>query len=156
MKLEIVKLSRKWDGLHIRKSILERALSQHCYCGLDPQSLKDRDSGLRQNDNVVIAVALSTDAHIKALNSHYRDKDKPTNVLSFGNDTGGDIILAIETIRAESKAMNKPLRDHIEHLIVHGALHITGFDHENETDAEIMEAKETEICKKIGFDPYTY
>lgn len=135
MKLDIVKLSRKWDGLHIRKSVLERALRGY-----------DLD----------IAVALSTDSHIKELNAGFRGKDKPTNVLSFTNDQGGDVILAIETIRRESKQMNKPLRHHIEHLIVHGALHIAGYDHENDNDANVMEAKETAICGEIGFDPYTY
>ncbi len=135
MKLDIIKLSTKWNGLHIRKTILEKAL---CDFDLD------------------VAVALSTDTHIQTLNADYRSKDKPTNVLSFPNGHGGDVILAIETIRRESKDMNKPLRHHIEHLIIHGCLHIAGYDHENDADATEMEALETIICKNIGFDPYNY
>lgn len=133
MNLEFVTLSKKWDGLHIRKNMLEKALS-------------DFDGE--------IAIALSTDAHVHHLNRDYRGKDKPTNVLSFPNETGGDVILAIETIRAESKAQNKPLRDHIEHLIIHGALHCMGYDHENDRDANEMEALEIKICDILGFHPY--
>jgi len=104
-----------------------------------------------------IAVVLADDAFVQPLNKHYRGMDKPTNVLSFagqGEETG-DIILAFETIKQEAKAQKKSFARHTCHLIVHGTLHLLGFDHEKEKEARIMEKLETEIVTQLGFpDPY--
>ncbi|MHB9878159.1 rRNA maturation RNase YbeY [Pacificimonas sp. ICDLI1SI03] len=118
-----------------------------------------------------VSVKLSTDAEVRTLNSQYRGKDKPTNVLSFplvqadllpamtNSDDGevllGDIILAYETCAREAAEKDVSLEHHAVHLIVHGTLHLIGYDHENEPDALVMERLETDILKKLNIaDPY--
>ncbi len=111
------------------------------------------------------AIALSSDARVQALNRTYRGKDKPTNVLSFpagadGLPPGsrrhlGDIVLAAETVAREAAAEGKPLRHHVQHLAVHGLLHLLGYDHETGPEAAGMEALEVEILEQLGVpDPY--
>jgi len=109
-----------------------------------------------------VAIALSCDADIADLNGRFRAKPKPTNVLSFpatkGAEPGflGDVVLAQETIARESAEQGTPLAHHIQHLVVHGVLHLYGYDHDNNTDAEKMEATEIVILSKLGIaDPYT-
>ena len=104
-----------------------------------------------------MSVVLCDDAFMRELNLHYRGKDKPTNVLSFPGEGEalGDIILAFETIRDEARAQKKTIRAHTTHLIVHGMLHLLGFDHENDADAAKMEQKEIKILQKLGLNnPY--
>jgi probable rRNA maturation factor len=112
-----------------------------------------------------MSVVFSDDAHVRALNQQWRGKDKPTNVLSFpayqpGQDGRlppllGDVILAAETVAAEAFQEGKPLADHIAHLIVHGILHLIGYDHETDTEAEEMEETERRILAALDVpDPY--
>lgn len=110
-----------------------------------------------------VSVALLDDAAMRALNSRWRDMDKPTNVLSFPATDDirenerflGDIVLAFETIRGEAESGNKPLLDHVAHLAVHGALHLLGYDHEDDSEAERMEDRERQILAGLGVpDPY--
>ena len=119
-----------------------------------------------------VSIRLSDDAEVQALNRDYRSKDKPTNVLSFpmvqadlieslGNtDDGeillGDIILAAETCAREAAEKGWSIPDYAQHLIVHGLLHLLGYDHElGETQATAMEALETAACRGLGLpDPY--
>ncbi|MFW0776526.1 MAG: rRNA maturation RNase YbeY [Rickettsiales bacterium] len=104
-----------------------------------------------------IAVVLADDKFIRELNSQYRGKNKPTNVLSFEGDDEhlGDIILAYETIEKEAKQQNKKFRDHAAHLLVHGTLHLLGHDHETDDEAEKMEKQEIKTLKKLGVsNPY--
>lgn len=116
-------------------------------------------------DNAEAAIALSSDEHVRSLNRTYRGKDKPTNVLSFpaaeeAQPPGarrhlGDIILAAETVAREAAAEGKPPRHHLQHLAVHGLLHLLGYEHESESQAREMEALEVEILRDIGVpDPY--
>jgi probable rRNA maturation factor len=116
-----------------------------------------------------LAVMLTDDAGIRTLNSNWRGIDKPTNVLSFpalpptgpgGPDDAprmlGDIAIAYETVRKEADEEQKPFDHHLSHLAVHGYLHLIGYDHENDADAEAMESLETEILAQLGIpDPYS-
>lgn len=105
-----------------------------------------------------VSVVLSDDQQLHTLNKSYRQKDKPTNVLSFPSDIEdelGDIILAYETVMKEARDQNILPFDHTIHLIIHGFLHLLGYDHENEQDALEMETMETQILKTLDIaDPY--
>jgi probable rRNA maturation factor len=114
-----------------------------------------------------LSLVLTNDAHIRELNRDYRGKDRPTNVLSFPQDDAaaaaeqgrveelGDVILALETVREESLSQNKSLEQHSVHLIVHGILHIFGYDHAAPDTAETMESLERAILAQLGLpDPY--
>ncbi|MHA1575272.1 MAG: rRNA maturation RNase YbeY [Alphaproteobacteria bacterium] len=99
-----------------------------------------------------ISIVLTNDLEIKKLNKQYRKKDSATNVLSF--ETGdleilGDIILAFETIKKEAEEQKKTFEKHLSLMICHGILHLIGYDHIDDSDAEIMEKKEKEILEKI-------
>jgi probable rRNA maturation factor len=114
-----------------------------------------------------IAVMLTDDAGMRTLNSNWRGIDKPTNVLSFpalpaspgGPDDAprmlGDIAIAYQTTRKEADDEQKPFDHHLSHLAVHGFLHLIGYDHEKDDDAEAMETLEQEILAHLGIpDPY--
>jgi probable rRNA maturation factor len=111
-----------------------------------------------------ISILLADDAAVRDLNRTWRGQDKPTNVLSFpanpqpgapGPRSLGDIALAFETVAAEAQAEGKALADHAAHLIVHGVLHLLGYDHETEAEADEMEALEVNALALLGIaDPY--
>jgi probable rRNA maturation factor len=109
-----------------------------------------------------VTILLSDDGHVHELNRHYRGKDKPTNVLSFGAPKEfagaprlGDVVLAYETVAAEACAQDKSLAHHLQHLTVHGVLHLLGYDHDLPAEAARMEAAEHEILARLGVpDPY--
>jgi probable rRNA maturation factor len=95
------------------------------------------------------------------LNRDFRGKDYATNVLTFTYDDGeaarlsGDIVLCTPVVSAEARDQGKPLDAHFAHLVVHGMLHLQGYDHERDDEASVMEARETEILAKLGYaDPY--
>ncbi|MBC7950689.1 MAG: rRNA maturation RNase YbeY [Rhodospirillaceae bacterium] len=131
-------------------------------------ALADADCDLG-DDPLEISVVLADDATVQVLNREWRGKDKPTNVLSFASlddDDAprppgaplllGDIILAFETCRAEAVEQGKPMAEHLSHLVVHGVLHLLGYDHEeDEIEAEEMERLEAAILARFGIaDPY--
>lgn len=110
-----------------------------------------------------VSVLFTDDAAMAEMNEVYRAKTGPTNVLSFPAGDGvlgdeaylGDIALALETARSEAAVRGVSLRDHAAHLLVHGMLHLIGYDHEDEAAAAAMEAEETRILQSIGAsDPY--
>lgn len=137
------------------------------------QAPYDLDSGAPDRVIVVeVGIRLTDDAEVHGLNRQYRGKDKPTNVLSFplvppdqidalaNTDDGevllGDIVLAAETCAAEAMAKDWPVPAYAQHLIVHGLLHLLGFDHEQgDRAAAEMEAMEQRACAILGLpDPY--
>lgn len=117
-----------------------------------------------------ISLVFSNDDDVQKINKEFRDQDKPTNVLSFPqfdmNDFEneitleiyplGDIIFAYETLIQESEAdENKDFKSHLTHLTIHGLLHLMGYDHEFDDEAEIMENLEIKIMKRLGYNnPY--
>jgi len=112
-----------------------------------------------------LSLVFTDDEHIRKLNAAWRGKDKPTNVLSFpllAIEPGmppppmlGDIVLAFETVGREALAERKPFEHHLTHLIVHGFLHLLGYDHEEEGEAERMEDTERRILAELAIsDPY--
>jgi probable rRNA maturation factor len=112
--------------------------------------------GRRRN---ALAVALTDDEAVRKLNAAHRGKDKPTNVLSYPSaERGflGEVVLARQTVQREARAQRKRLADHVAHLVVHGTLHLLGYDHETgEAEAERMERLERRILGKLGIaDPY--
>jgi probable rRNA maturation factor len=120
---------------------------------------------------IEISIRLTSDDEVRTLNRQYRQQDKPTNVLSFpmvqpdlidalaNTDDGevllGDIVLAHGVCEREAIERQVPLEDHATHLIVHGVLHLLGYDHMNDADAEHMEAIERDVMASLGLhDPY--
>jgi probable rRNA maturation factor len=113
-----------------------------------------------------VAVALIDDRAMRKLNKTYRGKDKPTNVLSFPSGEAGaeskratrplgDVAIALGTVKREAKAQGKSVGDHLTHLMVHAVLHLLGYDHEADPDAEEMEALERKALATLGIaDPY--
>ena len=107
-------------------------------------------------------VALSCDEHVARLNKTYRGKSASTNVLSFPASSSrpeanflGDIVLAEETVAREAEALGLPFKHHLQHLVVHGLLHLLGFNHECDEDAQAMETVEIRTLERLGIpNPY--
>jgi probable rRNA maturation factor len=135
-------------------------------------SLSAQGEMLTSQATIEISIRLTDDDEVRTLNAQYRDKDKPTNVLSFpmiqpdlldtvttNSDDGevllGDIVLAHGVCAREAEERGISLADHATHLIVHGTLHLLGYDHLGEDEAEAMEAIETDALASLGLsDPY--
>ncbi len=115
-------------------------------------------------NTAALCIRIVTDQEIQDLNKNYRDKDKPTNVLSFPFDAPpefnennylGDIIVAADVVEHEAVDNNKPIFDHWTHMVIHGVLHLLGYDHIDNDEAEEMEGLEVEILKKLNINnPY--
>ena len=120
-------------------------------------ALKAGGAGLEATD---VTVLLADDAAIADLNDRFRDKAGPTNVLSFPAPESaqphlGDIALAYGVCAAEAQAQGKPLNNHLSHLVAHGVLHLLGWDHQSDDEAEAMERLEREILAGLDIpDPY--
>ena len=151
--IEIVESSPLWRALPGIEKLARRAIEA---------SLKM--CGVRILDGAEVSVQLADDEQIRALNARWRGVDKPTNVLSFPASTPakiaaatmlGDIVMAFETAEREAMEEGKTLADHAVHLVVHGFLHLLGFDHQIAAEADRMESLETGILAKLGIaDPY--
>ncbi len=112
-----------------------------------------------------LSLVFTNDADIREINAKWRHIDKPTNVLSFPafalqpgqepEEILGDIVIARETVEREAAEEDKSFDDHLSHLVVHGLLHLMGYDHQNDEEAEQMEALERKILASLGIsDPY--
>ena len=113
--------------------------------------------------SIEITLRIVDKAEIQSLNKTYRGQDKPTNVLSFSSDVPngpalqvrGDILICADIVAEEARRYGKRLSDRWAHMVVHGCLHIQGFDHEEEDEREFMEAEEVRVLKGLGIhDPY--
>lgn len=163
MTVDVVIEDARWQALDI-DALAQRATDATLdRLGLEPSVYE-------------IALLACDDNRIAALNADFRDKPAPTNVLSWPSDERaagmagempptpdpvmdaelGDIAIAYDTCLREADAAGKPFVDHCLHLLVHGTLHLLGFDHERDLDATLMEGLETEILGKMGLDdPYS-
>jgi probable rRNA maturation factor len=118
-----------------------------------------------------VSLVFTSDREIQKINRQFRKKNKPTNVLSFPQFENmddmprapregillGDIVIAFETVKSESEEAGISLKDHTIHMMIHGFLHLLGYDHMNDMDAEIMESLEIKILKKCGIaNPYHF
>ena len=111
-----------------------------------------------------LAILFTDNAEMRALNSQWRQRDKPTDVLSFPSGQPGipgqpqhlgDIALGYETALLDAEMMHRPFEGHVSHLLIHGFLHLLGYDHIETEDAQVMEPLETEILASLGWpDPY--
>ena len=155
LNVETVRDGGRWDAFepvedHVEAAV--RALAEH--------------KRFRRRAAAEACVALSDDANVRRLNAAYRSKDAPTNVLSFPASAGssgapsgprmlGDVVLAEETVLREAATLGLAPAHHLEHLVIHGLLHLLGFDHEKDEEASDMEALETEILRARGIsNPY--
>lgn len=163
LDVEILRHGTAWDGRHISDATVE--LAAHAALAAAPPC---------KAAHYEVTIVLTDDAEIRDLNRTWRGKDEPTNVLSFpaGNvpflieDAGddapsaepvplGDIVIAYETTRAEADEKTITLADHLSHLVVHGTLHLLGFDHLDDDEAETMENLERQVLASLGIaDPY--
>ena len=153
---EVLVVADSWQNEPDAEAVIQRAIAAAAEAA-------DADVGEAE-----LAVMLTDDGGIRTLNSNWRGIDKPTNVLSFPalqpegtRKSGvaprmlGDIAIAYETMRREADEEGKPFDHHLSHLAVHGFLHLVGYDHANDADAEEMEALETEILAQLGIpDPH--
>ena len=146
----------------------EAALLGKCQPVLEAAAdwLSKKESQPFPDDAVELSLLFTDDASIREINGEWRGMDKPTNVLSFpafpvepGKMPGpmlGDIIFAYETVLREAEDLQKPFDEHLSHLLVHGFLHLFGYDHMNDDEAVTMEGLETGILASLGLsDPYT-
>ena len=149
--IDIAIETESWDAFEdpagLAESVIGQSISQ---------------SGVRISEGAEISIVLCDDAFIAELNRKWRQIDKPTNVLSFpsggpiaSTPVLGDIVIAFETTAREAAEAGKPLRDHVAHLLAHGFLHLIGYDHIADADAETMEALERAVLARLGIaDPY--
>jgi len=126
-------------------------------------ALQSQTRNLAAKESAEISIKVVNDAEMTQLNQDYRDKVGPTNVLSFPSDLPevvtvpllGDIVISADTVEREALAQAKPVEAHWAHLFVHGTLHLLGYDHIDDKEAEEMEHLESRILQSLGYlDPY--
>lgn len=165
MGLDLLCEDARWTGFDLQRICARAFTASLAHHDLDPEDCE-------------IAVRALDDGQIAILNAEFRDKPVPTNVLSwpvqdlapdmpgarpqpprpdaFGDLPLGDVALAYDTCLREATEQGKSLQDHVSHLVVHGILHLLGYDHVEDADAELMERVEVEILGKMGLgDPYS-
>jgi probable rRNA maturation factor len=151
VQIDVIVRSSRWRKRPTAKTIVKKAVLAAADAVSTPRA--------------ELAIVLSDDSGIRTLNRDWRGKNAPTNVLSFpaaragkGQSASpyiGDVIIAYQTVAREAVAEGKPFNHHLAHLAVHGFLHLLGYDHENDRDAQKMERLERKILKRLAVpDPY--
>ena len=159
--IDVLIEDERWQALDLSDLADKASTATLVHLAMDPEAWE-------------ICVMACDDARIADLNAEFREKPTATNVLSWPSDERaaeqdgdhpaqphgpdpelGDIAIAYDTCLRESDAANKPMRDHVTHLLVHGVLHLLGYDHIRDKDAALMEGLEVEILGKLGLsNPY--
>ena len=144
LTIDVIVGSRLWKDAGKLKSAVRRAIT--------------RAAAMLSTRGVELAIVLTDDSAVRALNRDWRGVDKATNVLAFPTknaDHLGDIVFAFETVAREARSERKPLAHHLAHLAVHGFLHLVGYDHARPKDALEMERTERKILRQLAIpDPY--
>jgi len=165
LHVDVIINSPAWESLPFDAAAVAEDITKLAYQkAVRPAILQNRDTEL--------SVVLSDNEEVQILNRDYRGKDKPTNVLSFAalDDEEsltlipqgeslpvGDIIISYQVLKEESAHMGVTFQDHYTHILIHGTLHVLGYDHENEDDATLMESLEIQILAGLGIkNPYTH
>ncbi|MCC5978669.1 MAG: rRNA maturation RNase YbeY [Salinarimonas sp.] len=153
--LDISVEAKGWQALADLEALCREAVTA---------ALAEAGEDVDSQEGVMLSLLFTDDASITVLNRDWRGQDKPTNVLSFpaapginplGPDPLGDVALAFETCAREAAEEGKTLAAHVAHLVIHGTLHCLGDDHEDDTEAEAMEAREIAALASMGIaDPY--
>jgi probable rRNA maturation factor len=155
LEVEVIRHAEIWDRITVSEAALIRA-ARAAFAAASPA----------RHEPCEATLVLTDDEEMRKLNRNWRGKDSSTNVLSFpaGDPVSaiprepgplGDVLLAAETVLAEANDKGVPVADHASHLVVHGMLHLLGFDHKQDADAERMEALETKVLAGLGIaDPY--
>lgn len=153
LSLDVARDSAAWNALEEAQDLAVRALEEAA-----------AQAGVQLRPHAEVSLLLTGDAQMRGINREWRGQDKPTNVLSFPAVPPeklarapflGDIAVAYETLAREAEAEDKPLADRFSHLVVHGFLHLLGYDHQTQAEADAMEALETRILAALGIDdPY--
>jgi probable rRNA maturation factor len=161
LAIEVTLASPEWQLLcpGARRLCRQAARAALRAAGADPR--------IAGTERIELGIVLADDAEQRRLNRTWRGRDAPTNVLAFPAAPGGvpaaagaplllgDIVLAGETVAREAAEQGKPFADHLRHLVVHGVLHLLGYDHDADEEAVAMEAIETSILAGLGVsDPY--
>jgi probable rRNA maturation factor len=149
--IEIAVNARGWEAIADLEGLATRAV--RASCGV---------SGTKLASGGEVAITFCDDAAIRALNAQWRQRDAATNVLSFPTPGRleeklllGDIVIAHETVAREAAEQGKRFEDHTAHMIIHGFLHLIGYDHETSGEADVMETLERRIAATLGLsDPY--
>jgi len=148
-----------WESLANIERIVKETAIKSLELAIMPKEASGRD--------LEASLVLANDDLLHLLNNTYREKDKPTNILTFASlDSDepltegvlslGDVFLSYETLLKEAQEQGKFITDHIRHLVVHGVLHLLGYDHETDDDATDMETLEIRILETLGVqNPYT-
>jgi probable rRNA maturation factor len=155
IEVELAETSPRWRERLPRRRALCVAAAEAAFAAAKPRLTRRTE----------VSVVLADDALVRRLNRQWRRIDAATNVLSFPSLDEelppkapflvGDVVLAYETVSREAQEQGKDLADHLRHLVVHGILHLLGYDHEEPTQAEQMEALETQVLARLGVaDPY--
>ncbi|MCI5059456.1 MAG: rRNA maturation RNase YbeY [Alphaproteobacteria bacterium] len=159
-EIEVSVQDPAWEELDNIHDLVQLAATKTLSNAILPKIAVDR--------KLEASVVLANDDLVQVLNREYNEKDKPTNVLTFaslddaqgipeeGNLHLGDVILAFQTIEREAQEQGKFPLDHVKHLVVHGALHLLGYDHQTDEQATDMETLEIRILEQLGVqNPYT-
>ena len=153
MRIEFVEASKRWKRALPARKLAKAAIAA---------ALEESGATLRRG--VEVSVHLIDDEQIRAINSQWRQQEAPTNVLSFpATDANhlaearllGDVLISYDTLQREAEEEGKSVSDHYSHLVVHGFLHLLGYDHIVKAEAETMEQLEVRALAKLGVaDPY--